>query len=54
MCGNDYITVDQLRAKAKAGEIFSTLGSTVKNLKFTYLTIITVVMTGLAKKLLAE
>jgi len=32
--------------KAKAGEIFGTLGSTVKNLKFTYLTIITVVMTA--------
>lgn len=32
--------------KASAGEIFGTLGSTVKNLKFTYLTIITVVMTA--------
>ena len=32
--------------KQKAGEIFGTLGSTVKNLKFTYLTIITVVMTA--------
>lgn len=32
--------------KAKASEIFGTLGSTVKNLKFTYLTIITVVMTA--------
>lgn len=32
--------------KTSAGEIFGTLGSTVKNLKFTYLTIITVVMTA--------
>ena len=32
--------------KASAGEIFGTLGSTVKKLKFTYLTIITVVMTA--------
>ena len=32
--------------KAKASEIFGTLGSTIKSLKFTYLTIITVVMTA--------
>jgi len=40
------IVVGGFIQKAKAGEIFGTLGSTVKNLKFTYLTIITVVMTA--------
>lgn len=35
-----------LTQKASLGEIFGTLGNTVKNLKFTYLTIITVVMTA--------
>lgn len=35
-----------LTQKAGLGEIFGTLGNTVKNLKFTYLTIITVVMTA--------